>query len=715
MVGGVPGMSVSVAPAHGAPADSAIQQLLMRFIGALNRRRAYAATHPMVQAAEEQFHEAATALLSTKPVITIGVARTDLLIDGEPYHTRSSFARELATRLHRRGVGAVTMQAGLPLLQLRETLAWLATEAAGDVAGSDDAPPVLSGISVTMVAYDQLSLGDTERAAEDTGAQLWRTLAHLAGEAHDGTGSHSGTEGDGHGAHGSATTQDREAIVQQLRRAVDNPDVARRTAIAFMDLAAQASVAPVEGRVRIGEQLNTALNRLGETSFGPVIRALGERSMQQRFVSQVVDVLPVAAIASWLQVAAKAQGQQMSHHMLRLMTKLSTFAEVAQSPASESVFRGAAQDLVRAWALDDPNPDEHVALLDRIAMHERAQAGKPGLPGSSRIADIESSRLVQMALEIDVIGEDACAAADALVAHGSGEQLLSWIDAATPSETARTLKAIATNERAIRTLLLTEPVDRLQARALLERLDIDSADTLIDVLEAAEARGTRMIVRQRLSEFGAEIAPKLLARLDNAPWYLVRNILTLLHEITAHHGGSSAGLESMARLLDHPQVQVRTEAFRVLVLEQKSRDSAIRHALHDENERIVMLALQTLSEPADGSHEISPQFVTVLKEMVDGGKHSDTVRARMVRTLAPVHDEQTRDWLIGLVARRSRILRRMTLVEPTQTAVAAVQVLQRSWASDATAQDVIALARKEGIDRRWQPRDVPATSTEQAS
>ena len=688
-------MTAAVAPARAAAPDPGMQTMLMRFTGALNRRRSYAATHPMVLSAEQQLHESLVAVLAIAPVLTIGVARHELLIDGETYVTKSSFARELATRLHRRGVGAVTFQAGVPLLQLRETLAWLAHEPPGatelSAPSGADLPPVLSGVSITLVAYDQLTLGDVERAADASGQQLWNTLAQLAGDAR------------GDARH--AATADTPGVATRLRESLHNPDVARKTAIAFMDLAAQGVAAPQAARARIGEQLNRALETLGESTFGPVIRSLGEKSLQQRFVSQVVDVLPVATVASWLNVAAQSQDQQISHHMLRLMSKLSNYAKTQKTTSAETVFRGAAQDLVKGWSLEDPNPEEHVALLDRIALHERARTDTQARTSPVQTAIVESSRLVQMALEIDVGGDDADAAAEALLAAGSGADLLKWTDAIGATRTSKRIHDIATSEKAIRNLLLHEPVDRLQARALLEKLDPSSAETLLDVLEAAEARGTRMIVRQRLSEFGGVITPNLSARLDNAPWYLVRNILTLLHDIAESQGGAAAGLHSMAGLLDHHQVQVRTEAFRLLLLNPRTRDTAIQRALHDDNERLVVLGLQALTEAPDAAQQLPPTLVTELMAMVDAGRHSDAVRARMVRALASASSETLCDWLISHVARRSRILRRMALTEPTLTAIASLHVLHRVYASDPDAAEVIALARRNTEDRRWQARD----------
>ncbi len=697
----VPTLTEPESAVRATTVDPVVHQLLMRFVGALNRRRAYAASHPMVQAAEAHLHESATAVLTKRPVIAIGVAKTELLIDGEPYVTKGSFARELATRLHRRGVGAVTMQAGLPLLQVREMLAWLATEPAEHADAIGDAAPILSGISVTGVAYDQLTFSNVGQSANNDVDRIWHTLAQVAGAGV--------VEADADGLSGDGIdTQEKSRITKCLRDAIHEPDVAHRTAIAFMDLAGRAIVAPRERRERIGDQLNQALSQIGESSFGPVIRALGERALQQRFISQVVEVLPAAAIARWLHVAAQAQNQQMSHHMLRLLTKLSTFAEASGTPAAQGVFRGAAQELVNGWALDDPNPEEHASLLDRIAMHERVAAGKAHAASAGTLTEIESSRLVQMALEINVAGEDATAAAEAIVSHGNGAVLLRWTDITGDTPAADAIHAIATSEAAVRHLLLNEPVDRLEARALLERLDVTSTGVLLDVLEAAEARGTRMIVRQRLAEFGDAIVPDLLARLDSAPWYLIRNVLTLLQEISTRSENMEAGMHTMTPLLDHEQVQVRMEAFRVLILDRSQREAVIRHALRDSSERIVLLALQAVAEEgATGNSptSLSRDLAMQLMAMVDSGAHGENMRARTIRAMSAVKNDDLRDWLIAHVTRKSRILRRLTLSDPTPTAVAALQALQRSYASDPIATLVIELARKEGHDRRWLARD----------
>jgi hypothetical protein len=560
------------------------------------------------------------------------------------------------------------------------------------------------------------------RDAEAAVASLWRTLAELAEFGVDspiGAGEHASVSdlsaisahhdaslarrsrfADATGT--DASGYDTDAILAELRAAMHRTPVARRTAVALLDLTNHAVASAAEGRALIGTQLHSMIERLGSTAFAPVLQSLTPPSVQEQFIDQVVDVLPITAAVSWLQTAAQAKGQELSHQMLRLMTKLSTLA----------VERGdAASDLVADWTLADPNPDQHAELLDRIANFERAAGARFASEVTAASSTVESARLVQMALELDFGGEDTVAAAEALVAAGSGRQLMQWIQKAGDSRTAVWLRQVATSDKAVRQLLLTEPVDRLEARALLDVLDASSVGTLIDVLAESATRGTRLLVRQRLAEFGDAITPQLMARLDNAPWFLVRNILTLLHDAAAQRGSGESAAASTIALLEHEQVQVRVEALRLLLISDASnRDTALRYALKDANERVVVVALQALTDACEAGAKLAPHLVTLIMAMVDAGEQSDPVRARAVRTLAYARTDAVRDWLILRVVRRTRILRRLILVEPTQTSVSALQVLTRLYPADPAVTKVLSLAQRDKKDSRWHVREFASTA-----
>ncbi len=686
----------------------------MQFAGTLSRRRAYAGSHPMVLSAEAQLMDLCNEVLAGRQALVIGIAKTELLIDGQPYETRASYARELGVRLHRRGVGSLTFDHGLRTEDLRAALTWLAREP----GGADEIVPDGGSVHISRIAYDHLVLDEALRDAESAVASLWRTLAELAefglemvrdethGAPRDDVNLRSGA---GHAAEETAS-YDTTAIVHTLQESLHHPAIARRTAAALLELTTYGASAHPDGRALIGQQLQVMLSHLGSSSIAPILQSLADRAVQQRFVSEVVDVLPVTAIVDWLHTAAAASEQQLSHQMLRLMTKLSTLAGSSGTEDMELTFRGAAHDLVNGWSLADPNPEHHVMLLDRIANFERAAGSRFSADVASASSIVESTRIVQMALELDFGGEDTVAAVEALIAASEGRELMRWLAAAGDSQTAQWLRRVATSEKAVRQLLLTEPVDRLEARALLEAVDASSADTLLDVMAESSTRGTRLLVRQRLAEFGAAITPQLLARLDTAHWFLLRNILTLLHDAAAQDTGDGASHDQVVRLLEHPQVQVRVEALRVLLLtDVTTRDMAIRRALRDENERVVVLALQTLADAGERGLRLPMHIVTQLMTMVDAGTLSEPVRARAVRTLAFAPIAAVRDWLIQLITRRTRFLRRLSLAEPTQTAVSALHVLTRNGSDDPAAAPTLALVRRAVSDARWQLRDAGAS------
>ncbi len=687
----------------------------MQLAGTLSRRRAYASNHPMVLAAEASLLDTCTGILAGRPAVTIGVAKTELLIDAEPYEARGSYARELAIRLHRRGVGSITLEPGLQTDELHAAVEWLVREP----DAQEVAAPTAAHVHITRIAYDHLVLDDTRRDAESAVASLWRTLAELA-EFEAESSSDRQAAADTHRAFPDATGAeaagyDTTAILGAIRASLGQSAVARRTAVALMELASFGASAPSPGRELIGAQLHSMLDRLGVSSMQPILASLTPRGVQQRFVREIADVLPVAAVVDWLQTAASATDQQLSHQMLRLMTKLSTLSVATGTAECEETLRGSAHELVNGWSLPDPNPEHHVMLLDRIANFERNTGSRFSADVASASSIVESARVVQMALELDFSGEDTCAAVEALIAGNEGRQVMRWLAEAGDSETAQRLRRVATSDKAVRQLLLTEPVDRLEARALLDEVDASSADTLLEVMAEASTRGTRLLVRQRLAEFGAVIAPQLLSRLETAHWFLLRNILTLLHDSAAQRSDTGGSHQGLVRLLEHPQVQVRVEALRVLLIaDATTRETAIRRALRDEHERVVVLGLQTLADAGERGIELPMAIVAQLIALVDAGALSDPVRARAVRTLAFAPAGAVRDWLLGLITRRTRFLRRLTLAEPTLTAVSALHVLTRICATDPVAARTLTLARRAGSDARWQLRDA-GSSEERAT
>jgi hypothetical protein len=702
--------------------EAALVLFLSRMHVALNRRRTYGATHPMVLKTEAEAVAALDAVLSTRSTFTIGVTKTDLLLNGQPLTGAANIGRELGARLHRRGVGALTFHAGIELERLQTMLGWLAHDPAREADGAADAPaeepPTITGIIIGRLAYDALTMGEADRAADASLVALWQALAQIAA---DGTGRQYGF-GTARSAEAVAATGDDEGafnvllkeeehvsdIAESLQALVSQPEFARRTAVALMNLAAQGAQAPPELRARIGERLHSVISRLGDSSFAPIIRGLGQRAEQQEFVLQVVDVLPVLAVSNWLQVAARATEQELSHHLLRLMTKLSQHAVNKREGLTDADFRNAAKELVDGWVLSDPNPDEHVRLLDRIALaNEHTVHSISQAPVRDDGGLTEAARVVQMALEIDVVGDDALAAVTVVVESGNLPYLLEWLQDAGDTESARALRAHVMAPEAVRRVLEGNPVDVPAARALLATIEIGMADVLLEALAAAESRDARELILERLRSFGEPLRSTLMARLDGASWFFARNLLGLLHELISSQQGTS-DVGSMLKFLDHENPMVRVEAVRILLDVDAVRDAAIRRGLLDKDERVITCVIDFVDRlvhaPADSRRKsLSIGSIGHLMKFVDLGAHNVGLRVTAMRVAATSGAPSVRDWLLGKVLTRSAILRRPVLAKPSLLNATALNALQRHYAADPVVATALTLGHAVKGDAQWRP------------
>lgn len=674
----------------------------------------------MVVRTEEEAVAALDLVMASRSTFTIGVAKHDLMLNGAPLTGSANISRELGARLHRRGVGALTFHAGVDLERLQQLLGWLALEPSRET-DTDAAmlePPTINGIIIGRLAYDALMMGEADRAADASVAALWQALAQIAA---DGTGRTYGfgtartsdmvaASGDDETAFNVMLREEEHVtdIAESLQALVAQPEFARRTAVALMNLAAQGAQAPPELRARIGERLHAVISRLGDSSFAPIIRGLGQRAEQQEFMLQVVDVLPVLAVSNWLQVAARATEQELSHHLLRLMTKLSQHAVNKRESLTDATFRNAAKELVEGWVLSDPNPDEHVRVLDRIALvHEGTVASLGQSPEKDESGLTEAARVVQMALEIDIVGDDALAAATAVVASGNLPYLLEWLREAGDIESARIFRAQLMAPDAVRRLLQENPVDQPAARALLETIDISMAETLLEALSAAESRDARELILERLRSFGEPLRATLIARLDGASWFFARNLLGLLRDLIVGQKGTT-DVGSMLKFLDHENPMVRVEAVRMLLDVDAVRDAAIRRGLQDADERVITAVLDFVDLFLNAPHEGRRRSLSIgatnhLMKFVDQGTHAVALRVIALRSAAMSGAPTVRDWLLARVVTRSTFLRRQVLAKPSLLNATALNALQRHYANDPAVAHVLTLGNAVKGDAQWRP------------
>lgn len=693
-------------------------QLLTRLAVAFARRRAYPGPHPLVRTAESQAYDALTAVLAERATVTFSIGKDELLVGDVPIEGSGDVARDFSDRLRNRGIGALTFDRAVSAETLSEAIGWLALEPSGTDGGSaGTAPPALAGVAMARIAYGRLALVDAEASAATGAAAIWRALAavsmlddaddgsdraHVAGRDSSGPSRNPGET--------SATTSiapDRapeaddesiantapEDVARAIERRIHREGYARR--VAFVLLRVAEEVAQVDGSQRgaLGERLRTVLTSLRRASVGEIIKSVGVGADQRQFISQVIDALPASAIVEWLETAASATGEDLSHHLLSLMGKLAARTQQsavgADAVTRDLAIREAARDVVRGWSADAVAAARGAGTITRV--------GRFSAPAAERLAEEnETARLVLMALEIDEFGEDARASAQQLIDQGHIAEVLRWTGVAPGRTAADALRAMVYAPSTVTSVLLREPLDQMAARALLASLGPDAAPALLDVLRDAQSRATRRLVYDRLREFGAGIAPLLLPRLDNAPWYVVRNLVALLRDTALADGATiDTASATLVGFLSHPHEQVRVESLRLLAADVNTRDRALRRSLEDASPRVISVALELLSADDGTSRRssLSPDLTRRLLRLLETTGDEDQ-QCRIIRALgdappaAPVRDQ-----LIERTTRKTLVLRRVVLADVSAVMLAAVEVLARRYASDAKAIVILDLAK----------------------
>lgn len=656
--------------------------LLTRLALAIARRRAYGDVHPMVEQADEQLAETLGRHLTEQATLTLAVAHRELLVDGEPA-LYGAVAHDLAMRLHQMNIGAVRFSSGVQRDAITAFVRFVARRPTE--VRPDEPLPAIAGVVLGRVDFDHLGLADDEAIEAET-SQLWRLLAErvLAAVKADGA----VTDGGGSPATlGAALTQ-----------AAENGDSALAAFEALKGMAEQVTMAPRRVRDEIGERLQALLSVTEQSAIVAALRA-GGQAPRARLVSNVVDVLPAAAVVRWLNSAAMASGRDLSPHLLRLLAKMSVHFRGRRPEAVAEEVRETARDLVEGWDLTEPNPDDHAALLETLAAWS-ARSGATGGATRDVFSDPraqEASRLVQMAIELDGISDDAQLAVRRLADEGHAATVLSWIERGASTETAARLRELTFTPAAIFQVLLADPLDAAEARKLLEATPPESSAVLLDALEQCASRTGRRLIFDRLRSMPSSIVPAVCEQLSRPiAWYFARNLLALLRDLVAADPALAASIPVGPLLLfqRHEHVAVRREAVRALVQVPATRAAALRRALDDQGTDVrhtaidAAFALRAESWPAD----VAQRLVAIA-----GDESVDVAfREKAIRAVGATVTSDVRSWLLGHASRKSALLGALKLAPVTPTVRAALHLLATRHGDVPEVAPLVALARKAG-------------------
>ena len=182
-----------------------------------------------------------------------------------------------------------------------------------------------------------------------------------------------------------------------------------------------------------------------------------------------------------------------------------------------------------------------------------------------------------------------------------------------------------------------------EVRELLARFGGFALDAVLDQLALEEERGARA----QLVGLAAELAPgnldRLLDRVTDPRWYVVRNLVTIIGRIA-----DPDGVPSLVQAANHPHPAVRREVVRALVAcggHDVVRD--LRRLSGDQDEAVRATAIGALLGIR------SDAATQVLANVARHGQHVDE-RRRAIDLLAKHPTPSAADWLRRLASRRER-------------------------------------------------------------
>lgn len=670
--------------ASAAALSRELRDFLIRFSIALHRFAMYPSDHPSLEPTVDQVIGLVSDLLYTKATLALGVARTQLVIEGVATDPKNPVLMELAQRLHRHHLGAITFERGVGTAELYAFLQVVARDpdhSGGPVGLRPDFEQMMRWphISVHPLNYERLRFleGDTPRDESEDGrvartraAQLWLGLARAAMA--------SGAAERDAAAEEDPDDEYADADPSVVARAIDGRQRDGAYDQVIVGYMLQIADELKSGRgVESGalrQRVSDLVSNLDRQTLARLLSMGGDAAQRRRFLLNASEGMAVEAIVELVRAAGQAGEQTVSHSMLRMLQKLARHVE--RSPGrrremADASVRDQLRRLIHGWSLRDPNPGAYGRALQRMSV-----AAPTFVASTEAKFTTEPRRLVEMALELDTVGEPVTRAVDQLVERGELPWVLEALRFAYAPTAVDQLRQRVARVDQVASVLSDDPIDFALLDELVTVVGVNAADPLLDALAEADAASIRRALISRLSNLGPGIEPAILRRLDDDRWYVVRNLIGLLAELPTLPETFDPWL-----FLKHGDSRVRREAMRLLLREAGTRERAIVEGLRDADSHIVRLALTAAMEHCPDT--AIPLVVT----RATGGANADQ-RVAAIRVLGGSGHPGAIATLLQLTAMRRGLLGEKPPAK-TPEYLAALTALQQ-FAADPRARDVLA-------------------------
>jgi len=608
------------------------------------------------------------------------------VIEGVATDPQNPVLKELAQRLHKHHVGALKFQRGITRDELADALSALAIDAT-----RSEKPLGLDRQSVSErwhhvhffpLTYDRLQLIEDEPDGEavrqhhsstSRSTQLWIGLARAAlvtDAANAATSPES--EADDSAAFEPATVA--KAIDEHQReQAYDQVIVGY-----LLQIGEELKTAEGPEAAGLQRRVSRLVASLKDSTLERLLEMGGDKAQRRKFLLDASQGVTVEAVVDLVKAASQAEGQTVSHSMLRMLGKLAHHPSARGAPQARAnpVVRDVMKRLVDDWSLDDPNPEAYRAVLE--AMVKPADVADR----TSGATQCEPERLIQIGIEVGAFGPQVREAMNTLRQTRRYDVLLDLVEKAPSAEAGAPIAEFLKQEQIFAELLSQERVDFALAGRFARRTGAAGAVPILDAVSTVEDAKARVPYFELLESLGDEIGPEVASRLPISPPQLQRELLAVLGRLTGLPEGFSA-----RPYLRHPEPVVRREAVRLLLRDPAARDTTILSALGDADNRVVFAGLAAAQE------RCQPTCIDLIRKRVDRGDFDAQLRTMGIRIVARQRTAPALDWLLGFVVAEARWPLRPRLRPATPEMLAALSEIAALWPDDPKAAVALNLAR----------------------
>lgn len=634
--------------------------------------------HPsLMPAAQGVVRRLNTALLE-RQTLSLGIARTQLVIEGVATDPKNPVLHDLADRLHRHHLGALTFRRGVTPDEVHGALSLLSVDAdrSGRPLGLAPVEHLTSWPHVRLypLNYERLDLVREGKLDEDESieqqeertraAYLWVGLARAALAAETvATGEQKSEDtrvglGPGPAADESANV-DPTIVAKAIEKHPRGTAYDQVIVGYLLQIAEEVKRGGGADSIALQRRVSQLVKEMDKGTLARLLEMGGDRDQRRQFLLNASDALAVDAVIDLVRAASQTEQQTVSHSFLRMLQKLGQHAAEGspkrRALADQSV-REQVSELIAGWTLKDPNPGGYGAALERMVSTRVPALAERGATRQTA----EPHRLLQMAIEVGSGGPIVDRAVQSLIETdrlGVIAKTLAGVEEGA-GDLAESIWRTVASPDVVRRVVAAEPINVEQLDVLIERLGIAAADPMLDALTASQSVQTRRILLDRLVKLGAGVGRIVVARLSDASWFVQRNMLAILAELPERPADFDP-----RPFAEHNDARVRREAIRLMLREPTFRDRAIHFALKDEDPRTVRVGLAAALETG------CPDSVVPLAASLAASGTTD-LRLMAIRLLGTSRNPAAADALLTIAVppRKSLISRMRTAKTPEQRA-----------------------------------------------